>query len=263
MAHSLEARVPYLDPVVSELALALPTKLKVRRARQEAAAAQGRGATGAPRDHLRAQARLLDPGRGVAEGRARAVRAAPAGPAAHPRAGVLRAGICDGATRRSRRPQAGLQPAAVGADVLLAVGRAGRCALARAARRAEADWQPRPERSTPARRFAELGCPGAKEVDQRDRVSEGIGDDGAVPQRQRRPQLAVHLRQQDWLRRRAVRVEGGEPRQGGAIVREAEAQGHGVRQLELAAGAPRRRGCAGARVADTSRKSSLLDRARS
>ena len=30
MAHSLEARVPYLDPVVSDLALALPTKLKVR-----------------------------------------------------------------------------------------------------------------------------------------------------------------------------------------------------------------------------------------
>ncbi len=31
MAHSLEARVPYLDPVVSELALALPTQMKVRR----------------------------------------------------------------------------------------------------------------------------------------------------------------------------------------------------------------------------------------
>jgi asparagine synthase (glutamine-hydrolysing) len=30
MAHSLEARVPYLDPVVSDLALALPTKMKVR-----------------------------------------------------------------------------------------------------------------------------------------------------------------------------------------------------------------------------------------
>jgi asparagine synthase (glutamine-hydrolysing) len=30
MAHSLEARVPFLDPVVAELALALPTKLKVR-----------------------------------------------------------------------------------------------------------------------------------------------------------------------------------------------------------------------------------------
>jgi asparagine synthase (glutamine-hydrolysing) len=30
MAHSLEARVPYLDPVVAELALALPTEMKVR-----------------------------------------------------------------------------------------------------------------------------------------------------------------------------------------------------------------------------------------
>jgi asparagine synthase (glutamine-hydrolysing) len=30
MAHSLEARVPFLDPVVAELALALPTKQKVR-----------------------------------------------------------------------------------------------------------------------------------------------------------------------------------------------------------------------------------------
>jgi asparagine synthase (glutamine-hydrolysing) len=30
MAHSLEARVPFLDPVVAELALALPTRMKVR-----------------------------------------------------------------------------------------------------------------------------------------------------------------------------------------------------------------------------------------
>jgi asparagine synthase (glutamine-hydrolysing) len=30
MVHSLEARVPYLDPVVAELAMALPTHLKVR-----------------------------------------------------------------------------------------------------------------------------------------------------------------------------------------------------------------------------------------
>lgn len=30
MVHSLEARVPYLDPVVSELAMALPTSMKVR-----------------------------------------------------------------------------------------------------------------------------------------------------------------------------------------------------------------------------------------
>ncbi len=35
MAHSLEARVPYLDPVVAELALALPTNLKVRGLRKK------------------------------------------------------------------------------------------------------------------------------------------------------------------------------------------------------------------------------------
>ena len=35
MAHSLEARVPYLDPVVAGLALALPTRLKVRGLRKK------------------------------------------------------------------------------------------------------------------------------------------------------------------------------------------------------------------------------------
>ena len=35
MAHSLEARVPYLDPVVTNLALALPTRLKVRGMRKK------------------------------------------------------------------------------------------------------------------------------------------------------------------------------------------------------------------------------------
>ncbi len=35
MAHSLEARVPYLDTVVSDLALALPTRLKVRGLRKK------------------------------------------------------------------------------------------------------------------------------------------------------------------------------------------------------------------------------------
>jgi asparagine synthase (glutamine-hydrolysing) len=35
MAHSLEARVPYLDPVVTNLALALPTRHRVRRFRKK------------------------------------------------------------------------------------------------------------------------------------------------------------------------------------------------------------------------------------
>ena len=41
MAHSLEARVPFCDPVVAELALALPRSMKVRGPREEAAAAPG------------------------------------------------------------------------------------------------------------------------------------------------------------------------------------------------------------------------------
>ena len=44
MAHSLEARVPFLDPVVAELALALETQAEGPRLLQEAAAPPGRGA---------------------------------------------------------------------------------------------------------------------------------------------------------------------------------------------------------------------------
>ena len=75
MAHSLEARVPFLDPVVADFALALPTRHKVRGLAQEGAAAQGGRAAAAARDRARPQARLLDPGGGLAARRARAVRA--------------------------------------------------------------------------------------------------------------------------------------------------------------------------------------------
>ena len=47
MAHSLEARVPLLDPVVADFALALPTRHKVRGLREEAPASQG-GRAAAP-----------------------------------------------------------------------------------------------------------------------------------------------------------------------------------------------------------------------
>ena len=66
MAHSLEARVPFLDPVVAELALALPTRLKVRGfskkrlLRKAVAPLLPRAVVYGP------QARLLDPGGGVA-----------------------------------------------------------------------------------------------------------------------------------------------------------------------------------------------------
>ena len=74
MAWSLEARVPFLDPLVSSFAFSLPPAAEGARARQEAAASQVRRALAAAFGRARAQARLLDPGRGMATGRARALR---------------------------------------------------------------------------------------------------------------------------------------------------------------------------------------------
>ncbi len=50
MAHSLEARVPILDTVVAELALALPSKLKVRGLAKKRLLRQGRRAAAPARD---------------------------------------------------------------------------------------------------------------------------------------------------------------------------------------------------------------------
>ena len=66
MAHSLELRVPFLDPAVAELALALPVRSARARLRQEAAAARGGRAARRPRDRARAQEGLLDPRRRLA-----------------------------------------------------------------------------------------------------------------------------------------------------------------------------------------------------
>ena len=91
MAHSLEARVPYLDTVVTNLALALPTRHKVRGLVEEGSAAQGGGAVAPARDRARQEARLLDSGRGLAARRARTVRARDAVRGDPPAAGLLRA----------------------------------------------------------------------------------------------------------------------------------------------------------------------------
>ena len=75
MAHSLEARVPFLDSVVTNFALRAADEAQGARALEEGAAAQGGRAAAAARGRARAQARLLDPRRRVAARRARAVRA--------------------------------------------------------------------------------------------------------------------------------------------------------------------------------------------
>src|SRR5205823_1527134 len=104
------------------------------RAREEGAAAEGGGAAAADRGRTRSQARLLDPGRGLAARRAGAVR---------PRHAVTREpappGLLPGATghaadRRARRGPGGLEPPAVGAARLHALVRAARRAGAAAAR---------------------------------------------------------------------------------------------------------------------------------
>ena len=70
MAHSLEARVPFLDTAVTDLALSVPTQPAPARVPEEApAAARGRAASAAT-DPPRPEARLLDPGGGVAARRA-------------------------------------------------------------------------------------------------------------------------------------------------------------------------------------------------
>ena len=103
MAHSLEVRVPFLDPVVAELALALPTSQKVLAAPRRSACCAGPRAGLVPRrDRPRPEARLLDPGRGVAARRAAPVRARPALPGALRRDGFFRPGDGDAPARRAR-----------------------------------------------------------------------------------------------------------------------------------------------------------------
>ena len=80
MAHSLELRVPFLDPVVAELALALPPAARVRGfAKKRLLRSAVEPLVGA-RDRPRAQEGLLDPRRRLAARGARAVR--PRGPLA-------------------------------------------------------------------------------------------------------------------------------------------------------------------------------------
>ena len=126
MAHSLEARVPFLDPAVAELALALPTRHKVlgpatKRLLRRAVAPL------VPREIVaRPQARLLDPRGGLAARAAAAVRAR--GALARFAAGGRRVRSrrsspgCSSATRAGRGP---LAPA-LGPDGLHAVAAARR-----------------------------------------------------------------------------------------------------------------------------------------
>ena len=136
MAHSLEARVPFLDPVVTNFALALPVPPPRARPAQEGAATQGGRAARAEPDRARQEARLLDPGRGLAARRARAVRPRDAERRDAAPSGLLPARGRDRADRPARRRRGGPLAPALGPARVHALARAPRGARARAAARA-------------------------------------------------------------------------------------------------------------------------------
>ena len=74
MAHSLELRVPFLDPVVAELALALPPAARVRGSAKKRLLRSAVEPLRRARDRARPQEGLLDPRRRLAARGARAVR---------------------------------------------------------------------------------------------------------------------------------------------------------------------------------------------
>jgi asparagine synthase (glutamine-hydrolysing) len=82
MAHSLEARVPFVDDRVLEFAAQVPDTLGVAACGRSGSASL-RGRLAAARGRARPQARLLDPGGGLASGR----RPRPRGRPARPRRG--------------------------------------------------------------------------------------------------------------------------------------------------------------------------------
>ena len=126
MAHSLEARVPFLDPVVTGFALALPTKHKVRGLQKKMLLRKAaepllpkRIVWGKKRGFSIPAAAWL---RGELEPFARDTLSADVAAAA----GLLPARDGDEAAGRARRRQAGLEPAALGAARFHAVARAAR-----------------------------------------------------------------------------------------------------------------------------------------
>ena len=138
MAHSLEARVPFLDPVVTNFSLGLADRHKVRGLRKKILLRKA----AAPLDPVRApapaQARVLDPGRGLAPRRARAVRPRDALGGDAPAPGLLPPGGGDAADRRPRRWPRGPEPPALGPARVHALARAARGADPGGAARAEA-----------------------------------------------------------------------------------------------------------------------------
>ena len=132
MAHSLEVRVPFLDPLVTNLAFALPTRLKVRGLQKKVLLRKAVEPL-LPREIIHGKKRGFSiPAaawlRGELEPFARATLSADT----LRRQGFFQPAPVDAAPRRARRRPRGLEPAAVGAARVHALvrtaGRAGAAA---------------------------------------------------------------------------------------------------------------------------------------
>ena len=132
MAHSLEARVPFCDPVVAELALALPRRMKVRGLSKKRLLRQAVATLLPQRDRARAASRgsRSRPRRGCAAtwSRSPATMLSPERLRAQ---GFFDPAAVTGAARRPCRAPRGPQPPDLGPADVLALARALRDAVRR------------------------------------------------------------------------------------------------------------------------------------
>ena len=134
MAHSLEARVPFLDPLVTNLAFALPTRHKVRGLAKKVAAAQGDGAAAAAEVVHGRKRGFSIPAAAWLRGELAPFARETLSPETLQRQGFFQPRAGDAAARRARRRPRGLEPPAVGPARIHALVRAPRGAGTAAAR---------------------------------------------------------------------------------------------------------------------------------
>ena len=123
MAHGLEIRVPFLDPVVAELAYALPVDARVRGLETKRVLRAAAAPLLPTSVVARSEARVLHAGRRVAARPARRTRARPPLPRARRPPGLVRSRAGDRAARAPPGPARGPWAAAVGVDRLRALAR--------------------------------------------------------------------------------------------------------------------------------------------
>ena len=137
MAHSLEARVPFLDPVVDSFAVSLPTRLKVRRAAKKVLLRRAAEPLLPPEIVHGRKRGFSIPAAAWLRGELEPFARETLSPETLRRQGYFRPGGGDAPPRRPRRRPRRPQPPALGPARVHALARAPRRADARRAARAD------------------------------------------------------------------------------------------------------------------------------